>query len=105
MDHRIKTREGRPRPKTLRRTVASAARGASVRQRGRVRERLGGPGGDAGEADPRRAAEGEAVAAGKRAATLAGRSARGAVRRLGRRESKEVAEAREERSRAQAVCV
>lgn len=102
MDHRIKTREGRPRPKTLRRTVASAARGASVRQRGRVRERLGGPGGDAGEADPRRAAEGEAVAAGKRAATLAGRSARGAVRRLGRRESKEVAEAREERSRTRA---
>ncbi len=100
MDRRIKTREGRPRPKTMRRAVAGAARGASVRQRGRVRERPGGPGGDAGEADPRRAAEGEAVAAGRRAAALAGRSAQGAVRRLGRRESKEVAEAREERSRA-----
>lgn len=100
MDRRIKTREGRPCPKTLRRAVARAARGASVRRHRRVRERLHG---DVGEADPRPAAEEEAVAAGKRAAALAGRSARGTVRRLGRKEAKEVAGAREERSRARAA--
>ena len=97
MDSRIKTREGRLRPKTLRRTVAGRAAKAALRQPGRIRPR---PDGDTGEADPRRAAEGEALAAGKRAAALGGRSARGTVRRLGRKDAKEVAEAREERSRA-----
>lgn len=90
-------RESRPRPRTLE-TVAGRAATATLRQPDRIRPRPDRPGGDTGEAEPRRAAEEETLAAGKRAAALAGRSARGTVRRLGRKEAKEVAEAREERS-------
>lgn len=99
MDHRIKMRESRPRPRTLE-TVAGRAATATLRQPDRIRPRPDRPGGDTGEAEPCRAAEEETLAAGKRAASLAGRSARGTVRMLGRREAKEIAEAREERSHA-----
>lgn len=95
-------RESRPRPRTLE-TVAGRAATATLRQPDRIRPRPDRPGGDTGEAEPRRAAEEETLAAGKRAAALAGRSARGTVRRLGRREAKVAAEAREERSRARAA--
>lgn len=103
MESRIKTRESRPRPRTPGRTVAGRAAKAALRQPDRIRPRPDRPDDDTGGADPRRAAEGEALVAGKRAAALAGRSVRGTVRRLGRKEAKEVAEAREERSHARSA--
>lgn len=85
--------------KILNRSVRGRSKRISACLVGRPKDSYAG----AGEADPRRAAEGEALAAGKRAAALAGRSARGTVRRLGRKGAKAVAEAREERSRARAA--
>ena len=96
MERKIKMKATSRSIKILKRSVRGRSKRVSACLVGRPKNSYVG----AGEADPRRAAEEEAVVVGKRAAALAGRSAQGAVRRLGRRESKEVAEAREERSRA-----
>ena len=99
MERKIKMKATSRSIKILNRSVRGHSKRISACLVGRPKDSYAG----AGEADPRRAAEGEALAAGKRAAALAGRSARGTVRRLGRKDAKEVAEAREERSRARAV--
>lgn len=99
MEQKIKTKTTSRSIRILNRSV----RGRSERVNACLAGKPKDPGGETGEAEPRRAAEEEALAAGKRAASLMGRSARGTVRRLGRKEAKEVAEAREERSRARAA--
>lgn len=99
MERKIKMKATSRSIKILNRSVRGHSKRISACLVGRPKDSYAG----AGEADPRRAAEGEALAAGKRAAALAGCSARGTVRRLGRKGAKAVAEAREERSRARAV--
>lgn len=96
MERKIKMKATSRSIKILNRSVRGHSKRISACLVGRPKDSYAGT----GEADPRRAAEGEALAAGKRAAALAGRSARGTVRRLGRKGAKAVAEAREERSRA-----
>lgn len=96
MEQKIKMKATSRSIKILNRSVRGHSKRISACLVGKPKD----PGGDTGEAGPRRTAEGEALAAGKRTAALGSRSVRGTVRRLGRKDAEEVAEAREERSHA-----